>query len=400
MKILFLAPQPFFQDRGTPIAVRLALEVLAQRTNDTVDLLTYGEGRQLTIPNVRQHRAITACFLRGIRPGISLKKIGCDVLFLFSALRLIWQNRHDQYALIHAVEESVFIAALIKFFWHIPYIYDMDSSLALQLTESWRFLQPLSYLLQAMERFAIRHAAAVVPVCDALAVIAERNGSHDTQILRDISLLDFHSTTAPTPVDLRVEAQIKPHQLILLYIGNLESYQGIDLLLHSFAQAPAAKNLGFLTIIGGSAEHIAQYQELATTLGISACTSFIGQRPITALSNYLRQADVLLSPRVRGNNTPMKIYSYLHSGRAIVATDLPTHTQVLNSEVALLAKPEAKVFGAALDRICTDHTLRETIGTKGRRLAEKCYTYRVFNQDLNSLYDRIDKRLAKIDRSS
>ena len=30
-------------------------------------------------------------------------------------------------------------------------------------------------------------------------------------------------------------------------------------------------------------------------------------------------ADVLVSPRIRGNNTPMKIYSYLESGKAILA---------------------------------------------------------------------------------
>ena len=55
------------------------------------------------------------------------------------------------------------------------------------------------------------------------------------------------------------------------------------------------------------------------------------------LASLLAQADVLVSPRTRGNNTPMKIYSYLDAGRAVLATDLPTHTQVLTPECARLA---------------------------------------------------------------
>ena len=45
---------------------------------------------------------------------------------------------------------------------------------------------------------------------------------------------------------------------------------------------------------------------------------------------------MLVSPRIRGTNTPLKIYSYLRSGKPIVATDLLTHTQVLSPEVARL----------------------------------------------------------------
>ena len=44
----------------------------------------------------------------------------------------------------------------------------------------------------------------------------------------------------------------------------------------------------------------------------------------------LLAADVLVSPRLKGLNTPMKIYSYLDSGSAVLATRLRTHTQVLD----------------------------------------------------------------------
>ena len=55
---------------------------------------------------------------------------------------------------------------------------------------------------------------------------------------------------------------------------------------------------------------------------------------------------LISSPRLAsaGTNTPLKIYSYLRAGKPIVATDLLTHTQVLDREVAILVRPEPGAF--------------------------------------------------------
>ena len=62
----------------------------------------------------------------------------------------------------------------------------------------------------------------------------------------------------------------------------------------------------------------------------------------------MAQADVLVSPRTKGANTPMKVYSYLDSGVAVLATRLPTHTQVMNDETALLAEPTPEDFSSVV----------------------------------------------------
>jgi hypothetical protein len=55
VRILILAPHPFFQPRGTPIAVRQVLEFLSTRGHQ-LDLLTFHEGENIAIPNCRIHR--------------------------------------------------------------------------------------------------------------------------------------------------------------------------------------------------------------------------------------------------------------------------------------------------------------------------------------------------------
>jgi hypothetical protein len=186
MRVLLLAPQPFYEDRGTPIAVALVLKVLSDRGAD-VDVVTYHEGRDVALPRVTLHRIPRLPLVRGIRPGFSCKKLVCDVFVVLTAVRLAARRRYD---VVHAVEESVFIALLLKRLFGLPYVYDMDSSLAQQLTERLSFLRPALRGLAACERLALREATAVVPVCEALADVARRGAARKIVVLPDISLLE------------------------------------------------------------------------------------------------------------------------------------------------------------------------------------------------------------------
>ena len=113
MKILLLAPQPFFQNRGTPIAVRLMAETLGKMGHD-VHLLAFNEGENVTLDHVTIHRTPDLPFLRAVKPGFSLKKICCDALM---AAKSLWMQRKYRFDMVHAVEESVFIAMLVCFFF-------------------------------------------------------------------------------------------------------------------------------------------------------------------------------------------------------------------------------------------------------------------------------------------
>jgi hypothetical protein len=186
MRILLLAPEPFYEDRGTPIAVALVLRVLSERGED-VDVVTYHEGRDLHLEHVTLHRIPGLPLLGRIPPGFSWKKVVCDAFLLVKAIRMAAARRYD---LVHAVEESVFIALVLKWLFKLPYLYDMDSSLAQQLMERFRALRPFAWLLEGCEALAIRRAKVVAPVCETLAGIARRCRPERVVLLPDVSLLD------------------------------------------------------------------------------------------------------------------------------------------------------------------------------------------------------------------
>ncbi len=383
MNILFLAPHPFFQERGTPIAVDLLLGALSRRGH-RVDVVTFHEGADRAYPGVPLHRIPRLPGVRGIRPGFSLKKLLCDLLLLRVALRLAARGR---YQVVHAVEEAVFVAMLLRRRHGIPYLYDMDSSLPRQMIEKHPWLAAAGPLMRAAERRAVRGALAVVPVCDALAEAIRPYGPRRVVVLRDVSLLAGAPGGAGAPPPA-VAALTRPR---FLYLGNLERYQGIDLLLDSFARLRQGGTPASLVVAGGTDAHVRRYTARARRLGLGAAACFLGPWPVARMADLVAAADVLVSPRLRGENTPMKIYSYLASGKPILATDLPTHTQVLARDTAVLAVPEPAAFAAAMRRLAENPAVGRALADRARALAVERYSPAVFERTVQALYEPIER---------
>jgi glycosyltransferase involved in cell wall biosynthesis len=383
MRILLLAPHPFYQERGTPIAVDLLARALAAR-GETVDILTYHEGNTPSYPdNITIYRIKPPRLAHGIRPGFSIKKLICDAAMYPKAAELARLNAYD---CIHAVEESVFMARRIARQHNIPYIFDMDSSMPQQIADKLPLARPLLPIMRAIEARAIRDAAAIVPMCDALADMAKKEGARHVEVLRDISLLS--ETHTPNP-EQGFRKELNLSGPTLLYIGNLESYQGIDLLLESFALARKTSPEASVVIAGGRDDDIQTYKTKTAELKLSEHVHFLGTRPLSHMADLFHDADILVSPRTQGNNTPMKIYSYLDADRAIIATNLPTHTQVLTSEVALLVAPTSDAMAAGMEKLLGNESLRKTLGGQARALARRAYSLSAFKAGVDRLYDHI-----------
>jgi glycosyltransferase involved in cell wall biosynthesis len=385
VKILLLAPQPFFQARGTPIAVRRVVELLTGRGHG-VDLLTYHEGSDVEIPNCRIVRIPRIPAVRNIRPGFSLKKVLCDLVMLVCCVGMMRRTRYD---LVHAVEESAFIAAALQPFTRVPYVYDMDSSLAEQLIDAYPALTVVGPVLRRCEAVAVRRSAGVLTVCAALQDIARRHApSTPVGRVEDTTLLPPGNGVNGAK-HLPPETEGAP---VAMYVGNLERYQGIDLLLEGFRHTLDQMEQARLVIVGGQKDDIERYGRRASALGIGQAVHFLGPKPVSELADLLREADVLVSPRLKGTNTPMKIYSYLDSGTAVLATRLRTHTQVLDDSTAYLVEPEPLALGSGLAALLKDATLRERLAAEAKHHVEREFTAEAARRKLESFYAMIEAR--------
>lgn len=368
----------------------LVLRALSDRDDMEVDAIVYKEGEDVLLPHVTLYRVPVPGNTQGTRPGFSVKKLWIDFFMLIFTWKMVSRNRYD---IIHAGEETVFIAMLMKAFYKIPYVYDIDSSNAQQLIEKCRWLQFMAPVFNFFEGMAIRGALVNAPVCNALAELCEKNGSNKTLTLHDISQLD----NPDLPKTGLLNKEIGTSGLILLYCGNLETYQGVDLLIESFPYVTANNDDVQLVIIGGIPDDIAYYTKKASTLGIADRVHFLGPRPFSDLDKYLAEADILAAPRTKGVNTPMKIFPYMHSGKPVILTNLYTHTQIVTSEEAYLADAEPELFGKGILELAENRELREKLGRNGKAFVEKNHVYTAHKRRVDELYDWIKNQITKKD---
>jgi glycosyltransferase involved in cell wall biosynthesis len=382
VRILVVAPQPFYQERGTPIATRLLVEVLCSQGH-SVDVLTYHVGEDPRIPGVTVHRTPRVPFIRNVPIGFSLSKLVCDLLI---GVKLVALARKGRYDVLHAVEEAVFLGLAARLLKRSRVVYDMDSSLVEQLLDKHRALRPFGAMLNRFERLAIARSDLVLAVCEDLAARARRYGTATPiGVLEDVSLID------EAPQTLRVDdlrADLPAGALLALYVGNLEDYQGVSLVLDALAKLDESLPLRFV-VVGGSPESIEEYRARAASLGVAARVRFVGPRPVAQLGAYLTQADILVSPRLRGHNTPMKIYSYLGARKAVLATNIRSHTQVLTPDCALLTPPTAEALADGFDRLVRAPDLRERLAGAAHDLARTRYSLAQYRRSIEAAYAQL-----------
>jgi glycosyltransferase involved in cell wall biosynthesis len=374
LRILFLAPQPFFEVRGTPLAVRaMARALLAD--GHQVELLTYAQGQPPDTPGL-VHRRSLGLPVGHVRPGPSLAKLALDVPFMAEAW---WRMAFGRYDVVHAVEEAAHLAAPLAGLLGIPLVVDVDSSIPDQLRESG-FARggPLLWAAEELEGQALRAATAVITVCDSLSESVRRRAPQARVFqVEDPPLVeDVLPASSPEVGALRGELGLDGRPVVL-YSGNFEAYQGVDLLLAAAAVVPEAQ----VVLMGGEPAEV----EAARSRAPAHC-AFAGKRPPSHLPLFLGLADVLASPRVSGVNTPFKVYTYLASGKPLVATRLPTHTQILDDSRAFLAEPTPEGLALAIRAALGDPGEAGRRAAAGQALVEREYSARRYAEKVRAAY--------------
>ena len=370
MRILKIVPQAFYAPRGTPLSAFHRARELVARGHE-VDILTYGIGEPPPRLNVRLFRARGPHFFRTLRAGPSGRKIWLDVLLFASLIGRLSRQRYDA---LYAHEEAALLARIAGALFRIPYVYDMHSSLPLQITD-WKFSRSRSVvaLFRWVERVCVSGACAVVAISPAVARAARRAWPDALCI---VLTNYFEPEQAPDGEDreaIRARHGVGPQEKLIVYTGSFVALQALDLLLEAFRVALAAVPAARLLLVGGTERELAELRGVAERLGIAGEVTLEQARPQAEMPGYLAAADVLVSPRTQGINPPGKLLSYLASGRPVVATDTLVHNQLLTPDCAILTAPDAAGLADGLVRALTDTALTAelTEGSK-RALARLC----------------------------
>jgi len=391
VRILAVAPQPFFASRGTPMSVYYRALVMAEQGAE-IDLLTYGVGKDVDIAGVRVVRIPRLRWLEPVPVGPSWQKLLLDVLMVFWTIGLLLRNR---YQAVDAHEEAVFWCRFLTPVFRFKLIYDMHSSLPQQLTNfEFTTSRLLIGIFKWLEDTCLKAADLVVSVCPDLRDYALKSGvTAERLLLIENSVFDDVHLRMPAKSgpedDVSEPVHVGPAHPVILYAGTFEVYQGVEMLVEAYARVVKQRPETRLLLVGGSTAQVQKMRELADSLGLGDTCVLTGSVPKSVAVHYTQSANVLVSPRLRGTNTPLKIYAHLASGRPMVATRIWSHTQVLDDAVCRLVEPDPESLAAGIIAALADQAGSAERARNAMELFRREYSRPVYERKIRQLLEII-----------
>ncbi|MEM7021761.1 MAG: glycosyltransferase family 4 protein [Pseudomonadota bacterium] len=386
-RVLLVAPQAFFSISGTPINIYNMCKVLTEIGYE-VHLATLPLGETIAMPGLVYHRVAKVPGLNSVPIGFSFAKLVYDLLLAVKVIRLL---RRQRFAVIHSIEDAVFFTAPIAHRFQTPTISDLDSDICGQLANNaWLLVRCMAYLARPLRRLALRRSTCALTVADSLTRLVHAE-SPKTRVfeVKDIPGEKLLRTADPEATErLRQELDL-PKTGLIVYTGNFDWRQGVETLIEAMPLVVAQHPNSLLLLVGGEPRKIAHMRQMAKRLGVEDAVRLIGKRPIDEMPEFMAMASVLASPRLEPYVTPLKIYGYMASGRPIVATDLPTHTDVLDLNSSILAPPDAPGLADGIVRALNEPARSDRLGLRAKQLVEREHTYESFKAKLADAYNYV-----------
>lgn len=239
----------------------------------------------------------------------------------------------------------------------LPFLVEVNAPLA---EERGRFGGlALRRLARWSEGFVWRRATWVLPVTEVLAGHVAAAGVDPARIRvipNGIDLAEFPSPAPPPGAD----------PLVLGFVGFVRDWHGLDAVVRGIAAWPGPSRLSLVVVGEGPARP--GLEALARELGVADRVRFTGLAQREAIPGHVAGFDIALQPASVPYASPLKVFEYMASGRAIVAPDQPNIREVLeHGRTALLfdpARPEA--MWEAIGALAADPALRARLGEAAR----------------------------------
>lgn len=362
VRIALVAPQPFVETRGTPMANLRTAQILAD-AGYVVDVITFPFGTHTDYPGIRVLRCPRVKFINSVKIGFSLGKVLTDASL---ALKVMYEANRNRYDVIHGVEEGGLIGYVVSRFIGARLVFDMDSVMSQEISYSKLGKIPgFPSLVRATERFLVHKADLIVTICDSMAdYVRSIDARKDVVVVPDIPLQTKPGCANEEDVWSRIPGN--PKRKLVVYTGSLAKYQGLDLLISAMKRVVAVFPEALLVVVGGGDKEIEELSTFAKHVGVMNNTLFLGTKPPDEIPRFLSAANVLVSPRRSGINTPAKLYTYMESGTPIVATDIPAHRAVVDGEAAILVPASPDCIAEGIIQALSDSATGARIAARAR----------------------------------
>jgi glycosyltransferase involved in cell wall biosynthesis len=393
-KILMVAPTSFFSDYGCHVRIYEEIKFL-QREGFKVVVYAYKKGGEA--PGVEIRRIPSIPGDNRYELGASWIKVAFDFLL---ALKVLAGSLREKFDLVHAhLHEGALIGSVAARLLRVPLVFDFQGSLTDEMIQhgilksnGWLFR-----LMWGVEKF-IDHLpdAVITSSLHGAKLLVEKFGCNPVKVFTIHDCVNVEAFRPRTPKDEEEVKALKgslgiPQDLpVVVYLGLLSSYQGVDILLKAASILLRNGLKAHFLIMGFPSENY--YKAIAEALGIGEYVTFTGRIPYFKAPSYLRLGDLAVAPKLSASEGNGKLLVYMATGLPIVAFDRPVNREYLG-ELGIYAAPGdptslAEALGNALNNL---HELK-SVGEALRMKAVENYRWEKAGEMLLQIYRKVGLR--------
>jgi glycosyltransferase involved in cell wall biosynthesis len=309
-------------------------------------------------------------------------------MVFFKAIQLLLGKRYD---VIHSHEEASFFGMFLAWVFRTRHLYDMHSVLSRQLG-NFNFGNKAIFIkiFGILEKIVLKTCAAVITVGTDLEKYVKTVGPNIRVVMiENIALQAYQTSVQPDDIEQLKNKLDLNGRLPIVYTGTYERYQGLTMALECVEIVAKQYPRVIFVFVGAKNQQAREWTEIARDMKLQQHVLFLDVVPPAECMVYLAYAAVLISPRLDGTTTPLKIYSYLHANRPIVATNITAHTQVLSQETAVLVEPNKDAFAAGILRVLRDPELAECIAKNAYEFAQQKLSHQDYISKVNQIYQSL-----------
>ncbi len=234
-----------------------------------------------------------------------------------------------------------------------------------------------------MKKLLFKKADRIITVTEGLR--QELGKRHQVSIDKISVVPNGTDDTIFKPMDqlsCRKELELDSEANIIISVGSLTPGEPIQYLIEAVSEI-AKQNINVQLVVLGEGNMKQKYIELARTLGLEARVLFPGFVQNKLVPKYLNVADICVGLFASGRSdvlggSPMKMFEYLACGKPIIFSDIPGVGDFIREhECGIAVKPDnLNELVSALNRLLKDKELRDVMGTKGREIVQREYTWK------------------------
>jgi glycosyltransferase involved in cell wall biosynthesis len=289
-------------------------------------------------------------------------------------LRILRRHRPDVVLTLHALRFSSIVAARRS---GVPVVLQVNASVPDEIRRYRPGVKLLPALSGWVERRMVAAADGVIVVSSVLRDFFAAAGAPPKRLFVVPNGADTRRFR-PEAADARMRAQF-PGRVLVGFAGSFAPFHGIDLLEYAIRETEARYPQAHFLLAGGG-PGAADLRRRLECAGRGRNAAFLGQIPHDRMPAVLAAADVLLAPYGPENFfyfSPIKLFEYMASGRAVLAARLGQIAQVIeDGRNGLLYDPaDRRDFACRLFQLLSEPAMRSGLGAAARRTVEERYTW-------------------------